>query len=504
MVNLPRTASIAVAICLTVAIALSGCNSNGAESGTDAGEAAEQPTKASDTNETPTSQAEEQKGIVLDPNKKVKLRYYTQSYYDQVEFELAYPEWQKRYPNIEVELMMASPDYDTKVKMAMMAGEPVDIIYTGTTYTLERVNPDNLYLPLDEFIARDGWDVNAEFGADYLQQLVVNDKQYALPRALNPNGVWYNKRLFEEAGIPDPSSGDWTWEQFFQIAKQLSKYDKDGKNSVFGVHIAIFENGYLADTAQNIALYGGWEMLHDDGSFNQDWSKLKTAVQYLYNAIYVDKSMASPTEILARNLHWQNDFYANKNAMAIGGRVGAIFTDLAVEYGQVTPEDDEAYIHTLAPMPRWDAGSPKKLADEVVTGVAMSRTTKYPDETYAFMKFLSTDSILISSKAAHRIPVSKSIDRDVLMENWRWYENSNGELVQGKNRDDLYTRMMDPEIKSIFMKNTLKYSYTGKMEQELEKQLSLLFANETTVDEAIENAKIAAFNIYYDETQVTK
>ncbi|MFC5402963.1 ABC transporter substrate-binding protein [Cohnella soli] len=490
----------AVIFSLVCMLVIAGCSGKDAATGENAGTTESSKAPATESAATTENSSEAQKGIVLDPNKKVKLRYYTSSGYDQVEFDEAYPEWQKLHPNIEVELVLVSSgDFATSVKMASIAGEQMDVIYTGTD-TLERASPDSLYMPLDDLVQRDGWDLKAEFG-DYKDQFVVGGKQYGIPRAVAPDGVWYNKKQFEEAGLPDPSSGDWTWEQFFQTAKKLTKYDSKGNIVRYGVQEWKFGTNNLATTAQNIALYSGWEILKEDGSFNPDWTNFKKAVELLYNAVYVDKSMASPAELIAKNLQWQNDFYKGTNAMGIGGRNGAIFQDLAVEYGQLTKEEDDAGIHTLAPMPRWDASSPKKLAFETVVGDSLSKSTKNPEEAYAFIKWHATKSIEIASKVAHRMPASKLLNKEMLLENWRYYNNKDGVLTQGKERNDLYNRMMDPEITPIYYKNSVKYSYASKMKAELEKHLSLLFANEVSLDETIENAKIATFKIYEDETK---
>jgi|GEM_PF-2413709 len=498
MVRKTRVWYAMTAALLTLALALAGCSgNNGTAKPSDSASPA--PSSSQPATTGASAPGGEPQGITIDPNKKVKLRYYTSSGYDQVEFDAAYPEWQKLYPNIEVELvLMSGGEFETSVKMASIAGEQMDVIATGTN-TLERANPDTLYLPLDDLVARDGWDLTTEYG-DYPEQFKVNGKLYSIPRAVAPDGVWYNKKYFEEAGLPDPSSGDWTWEEFFQDAKKLTKYDDKGNITRYGIQDWMFDVGSLATASTKIALYGGWEIVNADGTFNTDWTNYKKAVELLYNAVYVDKSMAPPADIAAKGLHWQNDYYAGKNAMGIGGRNGAIFQDLAVEYGQLTKEEDDAYIHTMAPMPRWDANAPKKQAYEEVIGDAISKTTKYPEESYLFMKWHSTKSVEIASKVAHRMPASRLLDTNALLENWRWYNNKDGKLTQGKQRDDLYGRMMDPEIKPIYYQNSVKFSYAAKMKLELEKHLSLLFASEKTLDETIENAKIATFKIYEEET----
>jgi len=40
--------------------------------------------------------------------------------------------------------------------------------------------------------------------------------------------IWYNKQLFDDAGVPYPKP-DWTWDDFVSIAKRLTKRDERGR-----------------------------------------------------------------------------------------------------------------------------------------------------------------------------------------------------------------------------------------------------------------------------------
>ena len=58
----------------------------------------------------------------------------------------------------------------------------------------------------------------------------VDGKQYAIPKDFDTIGVWYNKKIFDEAGVPYPTD-DWTWDDMADIAKQLTRSD----GSVYGI-----------------------------------------------------------------------------------------------------------------------------------------------------------------------------------------------------------------------------------------------------------------------------
>ncbi|MBN1347207.1 MAG: sugar ABC transporter substrate-binding protein [Phycisphaerae bacterium] len=60
---------------------------------------------------------------------------------------------------------------------------------------------------------------------------------YGLPHVFSPVCLVYNKSLFREAGVPEPS-GDWTWDEFLDACKRLTKdRDGDGRIDQFAIEI---------------------------------------------------------------------------------------------------------------------------------------------------------------------------------------------------------------------------------------------------------------------------
>jgi len=55
--------------------------------------------------------------------------------------------------------------------------------------------------------------------------------------------LFYNRRLFREAGVSEPT-GSWTWEQFTQAARRLTKRDASGRRVQFG---AVLPPPYLLE-----------------------------------------------------------------------------------------------------------------------------------------------------------------------------------------------------------------------------------------------------------------
>lgn len=44
-------------------------------------------------------------------------------------------------------------------------------------------------------------------------------KQYAVPKDIDTIALWYNKTMFDEAGVPYPDK-DWTWDDYAEAAKK--------------------------------------------------------------------------------------------------------------------------------------------------------------------------------------------------------------------------------------------------------------------------------------------
>jgi len=81
--------------------------------------------------------------------------------------------------------------------------------------------------PLDPFIKASGYDTS-----DYWPSLLDFGKLkgtiYGLPRDIGIEVLYYNKDIFDEAGVSYPTNF-WTWDDLKAAAKQLSKITTSGR-----------------------------------------------------------------------------------------------------------------------------------------------------------------------------------------------------------------------------------------------------------------------------------
>ncbi len=146
--------------------------------------------------------------------------------------------WGENYNTALVEAFNASQDeievifveiptgeYETKIT-TLLAGGVGDIdVYAQKRQSDMFPHYKNGFIePLDTFIDNTSYDLN-EISSS-LKYLKVDGDIVALPFRSGAYFTFYNKKLFDEAGIPYPSvyveRGEWTWDKFTEVAKTLS------------------------------------------------------------------------------------------------------------------------------------------------------------------------------------------------------------------------------------------------------------------------------------------
>jgi multiple sugar transport system substrate-binding protein len=115
---------------------------------------------------------------------------------------------------------------------------------TEALHASQRYHPDNFYEGVIASAFHDG-------------------RYYGIPWIANPIMVYYNKNLFDEAGIPYPSpTDDWTWAEFIETAKALTTVKKDVNNNDYQQY------GTVIDGWPNIETFiwaGGGDIIAEDG-----------------------------------------------------------------------------------------------------------------------------------------------------------------------------------------------------------------------------------------------
>ncbi|ADB52374.1 ABC transporter substrate-binding protein [Conexibacter woesei] len=139
-------------------------------------------------------------------------------------------EFNETHPRIRVSKDAGGVQADdmlTKVTAALAGGSYPDIAYIFGP-DVANVARSPKVLDLTETVRAPDWTWD-DFYKPERDAVTVDGKVRAVPALADVLAVIYNKRLFADAGVPEPD-GTWTWDEFRATAKQLT----DRGKGVFG------------------------------------------------------------------------------------------------------------------------------------------------------------------------------------------------------------------------------------------------------------------------------
>src|SRR5271166_4704051 len=228
--------------------------------------------------------------------------------------DAAIARFKKRYPNVKVTDQFTPisswSDYLNKLVTQIASGKAPDLIHIATEGVQLAVRK-NLVISLDELTSEpSGKDLLSDVDPALVKGFSVEGKLYLLPVAWNNMMIYYNTKVFKDAGIARPAD-DWTWDDFLSIAKRLTSGEGPAKR--FGFGIPYFNFGltpfrYSNDTA----------VLKDDlKQSNLSDTKFLEALKFVHslvrdNGVSPDPANTDPNAVFQL-------FAAGKIAMTDGG-----------------------------------------------------------------------------------------------------------------------------------------------------------------------------------------
>ncbi|GAJ38914.1 ABC transporter substrate-binding protein [Saccharococcus caldoxylosilyticus] len=209
-------------------------------------------------------------------------------------------EFEKKHPNIKVKLEVISEQYMDVIKTRLIGGEGPDVFYLDAFEAPALIETGALE-PLDKYVT-DDFDIN-DFEKPLLDAFKGKDGHiYGFPKDYSTLALFYNKKMFKEAGIDVPK----TWDELREVAKKLTK---GTKVYGFGVAPELARLYYIAESK------GGKVVTDDKASFADP--KVVEALQPIIDMHLKDKSAAQPSEVGA---NWGGEMFGQgKAAMVIEG-----------------------------------------------------------------------------------------------------------------------------------------------------------------------------------------
>jgi multiple sugar transport system substrate-binding protein len=156
------------------------------------------------------------------------------------------------HPNIKVEVFdIPSADYTQKLSVMLNGGSEVDVFWIKDGDTTRGLSNRGQLADLSSYVRQDNINLAAFNGlADAFN---MDGKLAALPAHTAYYVLFYNKDIFDKAGVPYPSN-DLTWSQWERLAGRLTS--GSGDNKVWGAHFhtwqALVQNWAVQDGKHTI------------------------------------------------------------------------------------------------------------------------------------------------------------------------------------------------------------------------------------------------------------
>ncbi|MBS1703330.1 MAG: sugar ABC transporter substrate-binding protein [Armatimonadetes bacterium] len=135
--------------------------------------------------------------------------------------EQIYKDFEKQNPDIQLVVENMPGDYVSKVMLSHIAGVVPDVTVLDASSSALFVK-NGVLEDLTPFIRNDPRFHESDFYENTLQAGTYNGHLYSIPVDFTPMVMYYNKDLFDRAGVPYPRNG-WTFQQFHDTCAALAK-----------------------------------------------------------------------------------------------------------------------------------------------------------------------------------------------------------------------------------------------------------------------------------------
>lgn len=296
-------------------------------------------------------------------------------------------EFHKENPEITVEVQVIPwGQYWTKLEASATSDTMPDVFWMHSQSFLRYANND-LLMDLTDKVKGDV-DLN-NFPKDLVELYSKGGKLYAVPKDYDTIGLWYNKTLFDQKGIPYPDES-WDWNKLVEVAQKLNDPDK----GVYGIVAPPDQQSFY----YNFVFQNGGEILNKDKT-KSGYAEEATQQAVQYAVDFSQKYKVSPTVQQLADMSREQYFESGKAAM---GLFGSWMLGDFKENEYVAKNCDV----TVLPKGKKQATIYNGL------GNAVAAKTKHPEEALKFVKFLGGETAnKIQAEKSAAIPAYKGTEQ---------------------------------------------------------------------------------------------
>jgi multiple sugar transport system substrate-binding protein len=300
-------------------------------------------------------------------------------------------DFQASHPKIQVTVKGGQDD--SKMTQAIGAGTGPDVGLSFSTDIVGKFCSSGAWIDLNQYINRDKLDLS-KYPAAVKQYTEFQGKRCSMPVLADAYGIYYNKDMFDKAGIAGPPK---TLDELTADAQKLTVKNPDGSIKVAGF---LPEWGFYENSPAHLGPAVGATWLTKDGksAIGSDpaWKDLLTWQKSLVDWFGYDKLEAFKSSL--------GDEFSADNAF----QKGQVAINIDAEFRIAFLKDQTPDLKFgVASLPTKDSS---RYGSGYVTGnvIGISKTAKNPEAAWELIKYLTanTDTIVKLADGLKNVPTT--------------------------------------------------------------------------------------------------
>ena len=271
-------------------------------------------------------------------------------------------------PGIKIECVdLGSADFMTVLGTQLSGGADLDVLCIKDIPGYANLVKQNRLEPLSAFVKSAGIDTDLYGGT--VEQITVNGEFYALPFRSDFWLIFYNKDLFDHAGVPYPSN-DITLDEYDSLARSLVR--GSGATKTYGAHYHTWRSA--------VQLFGILDGKHTivDGAYD--------FLAPYYNRVLKEQDdgiVQSYAMLKTSSTHYSGVFFGNRAAMM---NMGTWF--IATQIEKVKTGESQSVNWGLVKYPHPDGVAPGTTLG-TITSLGVNRNSRNKTAALDFLEFVT-------------------------------------------------------------------------------------------------------------------
>ena len=337
--------------------------------------------------------------------------------------------YQAKHPNVKIDYVdLGSTDYQTMLSTQLTGGaDDLDVLTIKDIPGYATVVRAGQLEDLTGYMKDNAIDPAAYSGL--IEQITIKDKVYALPFRSDFWVVYYNKDLFDKAGVPYPSN-DMTVAQYDELARKMTS--GSGSDKVYGSIFHIWRS--------TVELFGILDGKHTVVDGNYDFLKpwYERALKLQSDGIVPDYAMLKTS-----NTHYSAPFFNNTIATL---PMGTWFA--ATQIAKIKSGESKSVNWGIVKYPHPD-GVKAGTTIATITSLAVNKQSSHKETALDFVKFVTGPegaAIVASTGTIPALRDAKVIDTITSIDGFPKDENSKAALTIEKGYLEMPVHPKAPQI----------------------------------------------------------